>query len=423
MDLHEAILGRRTIKDFKPDPVPDEMLERALTAGLWAQNHKLTQPWRFTILGPETQRALAEETGEKKILSKPAIVAVGCLVSDDEHEQWEDDGAVACAIQNIQLAAWAEGLGMQWSTGKVARAKATYKLLGIRPKEEKIAGLLFFGFPARVPEAQPRKPLAKSRGACLEGGGLRARVTPWPFHWRIISTTFSARRSADWSSPIARSPRKAGLPVDGIQRLRTGDFDAEAAGVLATALGLNARALVEIGEKAWAPREVRDFNGLAQFNTAFGDMTVNAYLVWDEETKEAAAFDTGGDATELLAGAAPARAHAEISPAHAHAWRSRVRSRPGAGADGGAGVRLGARAAGGGGADRAGTGIPRGQTADRHAADLGAFAGRAHLRGGGTGAAGGGGGRRAFCRLDGGRLGEFCRCVAHESRGDFFAAR
>jgi glyoxylase-like metal-dependent hydrolase (beta-lactamase superfamily II) len=40
--------------------------------------------------------------------------------------------------------------------------------------------------------------------------------------------------------------------------------------------------------------------GLAQFNTAFDDMTVNAYLVWDVGTKEAAAFDTGGDCTGML---------------------------------------------------------------------------------------------------------------------------
>ena len=98
MDLHEAILSRRTIKDFLPKPVPDDLLDRALTAGLWAQNHKLTQPWRFTILGPETRAALADKTGETKVLSKPAIVAVSCLVSGDEHRQWEDECAVACAI-------------------------------------------------------------------------------------------------------------------------------------------------------------------------------------------------------------------------------------------------------------------------------------------------------------------------------------
>lgn len=42
MELFDAILNRRTIKDFKPDPVLDAVLERVLTAGLWAQNHRMT---------------------------------------------------------------------------------------------------------------------------------------------------------------------------------------------------------------------------------------------------------------------------------------------------------------------------------------------------------------------------------------------
>ena len=61
MELFAAILQRRTIKDFLPGAVPAEVLERTLTAGLWAQNHRLTEPWRFTILGPETHARLAED--------------------------------------------------------------------------------------------------------------------------------------------------------------------------------------------------------------------------------------------------------------------------------------------------------------------------------------------------------------------------
>ncbi len=172
MELSAALLGRRTIKDFKMDPVPTDSLDRALTAGLWAQNHKLTQPWRFTVLGPETHRRLAEAFAEAqppsaradaqgKILSKPLHVAVSQRLGGDEAQQREDYAAVACAIQNIQLAAWDEGLGMQWSSGKIIRLPAVYELLGIDSQAEEIVGLLFFGYPARVPAAPQRKPLAE----------------------------------------------------------------------------------------------------------------------------------------------------------------------------------------------------------------------------------------------------------------------
>ena len=50
--------------------------------------------------------------------------------------------------------------------------------------------------------------------------------------------------------------------------------------------------------------EIEPIDGLAQFNTTYGDMTVNAYLVWDPKSREAAAFDTGADASEMLKRAA-----------------------------------------------------------------------------------------------------------------------
>jgi nitroreductase len=184
LELYDAILTRRTIKDFRPDPVPDAALERALAAGIWAQNHRLTQPWRFLVLGPETQKALAEAGADtqvqalppgtdattqakvragaiQKLMSKPRIVVVTCVLSGDAFQRREDYAAVCCAIQNIQLAAWAEGVGMQWSSGKQTQQTQTYTLLGVDPAAEEITGFLYFGYPAHVPPAPPRKPLAE----------------------------------------------------------------------------------------------------------------------------------------------------------------------------------------------------------------------------------------------------------------------
>ena len=184
MELTEAIFERRTIKDFTLDPVPADLLARALTAGTWAQNHKLTEPWRFTILGPETHRQLAENfaraqsspagttedtarqekvaaDARNKILSKPCVVAVSQRLGGPPAQQREDYAAVACAIQNIQLAAWAEGVGMQWSSGKIIQLPTTYETLALDPAQEEIVGLLFFGYPAGVPAAPARKGLAE----------------------------------------------------------------------------------------------------------------------------------------------------------------------------------------------------------------------------------------------------------------------
>jgi len=58
--------------------------------------------------------------------------------------------------------------------------------------------------------------------------------------------------------------------------------------------------LWKLASGAWDPEKLDDVPGLAQFNTNYGDMTVNAYLVWDPATRAAVAFDTGADCTTML---------------------------------------------------------------------------------------------------------------------------
>ncbi|MEN8775059.1 MAG: MBL fold metallo-hydrolase [Akkermansiaceae bacterium] len=91
---------------------------------------------------------------------------------------------------------------------------------------------------------------------------------------------------------------------DTIAKLKDGEFDEAAVRAIAPALGLDADCLVELGKKAWKPEPV-ELDGLRQSNTVFDPdpddmMTVNSYLVWDPQTKEAALFDTGADAGPAL---------------------------------------------------------------------------------------------------------------------------
>lgn len=159
MNVQDAIRTRRTIKEFTPQAVPADVLDRLLTAGTLAQNHRLTEPWRFCILGPQAHAALAAM--DAKMATKPVIVAVTCAMQGDAFQRKEDYAAVACAVQTIQLAAWAEGVGMQWSTGRTAMSPETAQLLGIDAQAEEMVGLLFFGYPAATPPARARRALAE----------------------------------------------------------------------------------------------------------------------------------------------------------------------------------------------------------------------------------------------------------------------
>ena len=69
---------------------------------------------------------------------------------------------------------------------------------------------------------------------------------------------------------------------------------------LAEVLELDGRSLQELAQGKYTPTVRAPDPGFFMANTAYGDMTVNAYLVWDKETKLAAAFDSGGDAQPLV---------------------------------------------------------------------------------------------------------------------------
>jgi nitroreductase len=187
MDLLDAITQRRTLYDFAADPIDDETLCRALDAGRYAQNHKLTNPWRFTIAGPAARRRIADRMIELKSASAagprreemiakatakadglarlPALVIVSQVrTPGDPFREREDYAAVAGAVHLIALALWEQGIGMQWGTGDVTRDPQTYVITGVDPDAEEIVGFLKIGrIPpgAERPAAAPqRKPLA-----------------------------------------------------------------------------------------------------------------------------------------------------------------------------------------------------------------------------------------------------------------------
>jgi glyoxylase-like metal-dependent hydrolase (beta-lactamase superfamily II) len=93
---------------------------------------------------------------------------------------------------------------------------------------------------------------------------------------------------------------KAGVGAEAIRKLRDGVFEGDAVERVAPLLNLDAAALRKLASGQWTPEAVEEIEGLAQFNTVYGDMTVNAYLAWDPAAREAVAFDTGADCRGML---------------------------------------------------------------------------------------------------------------------------
>lgn len=165
--------ARRTIHLFEPTPPPRETLLAALDLARWAPNHRLTEPWRFYLLGRATAEAVAhlnaeivaEKRGPKaaqaklaRWLSMPGWFVATARLADDPLVAQENYAACCCALQNVQLYLWSEGIGTKWGTGKVTRHPRFFDLLGIDPDAEQVVGLFWYGYPAEVPQAT-RQPL------------------------------------------------------------------------------------------------------------------------------------------------------------------------------------------------------------------------------------------------------------------------
>jgi nitroreductase len=181
MDLMSAIRERRTIFRFDPSPVDDNVILRALDAARHAPNHHLTEPWGFIVVGPETKARLGEvarrlatlkakdakpedlpalvERQVKKLVDVPClIVATMKRTPENPMGEREDYAAVSCAIQNLQLSLWGDGVGCQWGTGGPTRDDETYRILGVDKATHEIVGFLKVGKPREVPPTT-RKPV------------------------------------------------------------------------------------------------------------------------------------------------------------------------------------------------------------------------------------------------------------------------
>ncbi|MEZ4702831.1 MAG: nitroreductase [Rhodothermales bacterium] len=171
--LASLIRARRTIHLYRPETPPVETILKALDLARWAPNHKLTEPWRFYLLGSQTAEAIVELNTEivtaakgpaagaakrARWLEMPGWLVVTCVRSTNPLRAKEDYAATCCAIQNAMLYLWNEGIGMKWASGDVIRDARFCEMLDIDPEAEEVVGLFWYGYPAESPETK-RKPL------------------------------------------------------------------------------------------------------------------------------------------------------------------------------------------------------------------------------------------------------------------------
>ena len=113
---------------------------------------------------------------------------------------------------------------------------------------------------------------------------------------------------------------KAHVSSQKVRELREGDVDEAVLLKVAPILGLDGQRLLESAKSEWHPKKIEAADCLAQFNSDYDGMAVNAYLVWDPTSRAAAAFDTGADSKEMIRFASRHKLNVQlILLTHAHA--------------------------------------------------------------------------------------------------------
>ena len=211
--VYAAILGRRTVRSFHPDPVPDGVLARLLAAAHRAPSVGFSQPWDFLLVrDPKTRGRIRELFGkahraEASLFDEPrrseylslnldslSTAPLNLCVTCDptrggpraaNSTTIPEAGlySVCLAVENLWLAARAEGVGIDW-VSLLGRPELR-EVLGIPPHVVPVA-YLSLGYPK---DGFPEEPLLESAGwsgrlplsslVSYEAWGRRAREGRW----------------------------------------------------------------------------------------------------------------------------------------------------------------------------------------------------------------------------------------------------
>ena len=187
----ELLLGRRSIRRYQQKSVPQELVDKLLTAAIWAPSAHNRQPWRFVVISAlEKKSQLAQAMGDRlkkdltqdgvetnviendvsrsyrRITAAPLLVLVCSSMEDmdsypDERRQINEwtvaVQSTAMAGQNLLLAAHALGLGACWMCAPLFCPEVVQEVLEL-PVNWEPQGLVTIGYPAEK-KVKSRRPL------------------------------------------------------------------------------------------------------------------------------------------------------------------------------------------------------------------------------------------------------------------------
>ena len=191
-DLHAFLRSRRSIRRFRPEPIPESVLKRILETATYAPSAHDKQPWRFMVLASAKAKSILAKTVTDKFrldlvndgvaddeiqksidltirrVNEAPVIVILCkdtkqvnLQPDAIRQQAEVImGTQSVALSGLQLllAAHSEGLGATWICWPLFAVEEIQSALALPPNWEP-QGMIFLGYPAEQPVTPDREPL------------------------------------------------------------------------------------------------------------------------------------------------------------------------------------------------------------------------------------------------------------------------
>ena len=158
-NVQDIVAGRRTIRQFKPEPVPPGLLERLVDAARLAPSAANMQPLEYIVVDDKRVcdeifsclkwAAYIAPEGNPKPGQEPAAYIVTLVNTKVREKMFEYD--VGAAVENMILTALGEGVGSCWLLS-IDRDKLR-AILGV-PEHYRIDSVLALGYPAEEPMAE-----------------------------------------------------------------------------------------------------------------------------------------------------------------------------------------------------------------------------------------------------------------------------
>jgi nitroreductase len=178
MDFYEAVENRHSIRAFTGEPVARAAIDRCIAAAAMAPSSLNLQPWRFHIATGVTREAVCQAMAQSTLHlqdyigiiddehlqfaerfyadlgNAPVVVAVSAPPAQDELTRINTFIAVGCAMENLLLAATAEGLGTCSLTFSFWVRDELAVVFGLTDDREVVA-LMLLGHPSELPVSPP----------------------------------------------------------------------------------------------------------------------------------------------------------------------------------------------------------------------------------------------------------------------------